>query len=134
MLSCKNQQRLALREHHTSSRITYELWNVNSIRWWWWNIITDEGEVNYWKSEINYIMFIHFCPLNIINDLLIIHISNNNGSFTFYVDVSLLYHCQHLYRTWLYMWVTQMLSYVWVVKCKLHTLVMVEYYYWWRGS
>jgi hypothetical protein len=35
----------------------------------------------------------------------------DNGSFTFYVDVSFLYHCQDLYRTWLYIWVTQRVSY-----------------------
>jgi len=26
---------------------------VNSIHWWGWNIATDEGEVDYWKSEVN---------------------------------------------------------------------------------
>jgi len=35
----------------------------------------------------------------------------DNGSFTFYEDVSFLYHCQDLYRTWLYIWVTQLVSY-----------------------
>ena len=39
-----------------------------------------------------------------------IHISNDNGWFTFYVDLSLRYHCQYLYRTWLYIWVTRRLS------------------------
>jgi hypothetical protein len=28
----------------------------------------------------------------------------------------------------------QALDYVWVVKFKLHTLVMLEYCYWWRGG
>jgi hypothetical protein len=36
----------------TSSKITYELWNVISIRWWCWNVATDERDVDYWKSEI----------------------------------------------------------------------------------
>ena len=36
----------------TSSRISYELWNVNRIRWWYWKISTDETEVDYWKSEV----------------------------------------------------------------------------------
>ena len=31
----------------TRPRITYELWNVNSIRWWCWNIYTDEREFDY---------------------------------------------------------------------------------------
>jgi hypothetical protein len=35
----------------TNFRITYELWNVNSIRWWCWNIATDEVEGDYWQSE-----------------------------------------------------------------------------------
>ena len=40
-----------------------------------------------------------------------IHISNDNGCFTFYINISLLYHCQYLYRTWLYIWVTRRVSY-----------------------
>ena len=36
----------------TSSRIRYDLWNVNSVRWWCWNISTDERVVDYWKSEV----------------------------------------------------------------------------------
>jgi hypothetical protein len=36
----------------TSSRITNDLWNVNVIRWWCWNIATDEGEVNYWIRRV----------------------------------------------------------------------------------
>jgi hypothetical protein len=36
----------------TGSGITYELWSVNSIRWWCWNIATDEREVDYWSSEV----------------------------------------------------------------------------------
>ena len=39
-----------------------------------------------------------------------IHISNDNGCFIFYVDLSLRYHCQYLYRTWLYIWVTRRVS------------------------
>jgi hypothetical protein len=39
----------------TSSRITYELWNVTSIRWWYWNITADEMEVDYWKRIYIYI-------------------------------------------------------------------------------
>jgi hypothetical protein len=35
-----------------SARITYELWNINSIRWWCCNIATDEWEVDYWKSVV----------------------------------------------------------------------------------
>ena len=38
-------------------------------------------------------------------------ISNDNGSFIFYVDVSFLYHCQDFYRTWLYLWVTRRVTY-----------------------
>jgi hypothetical protein len=40
-----------------------------------------------------------------------IHISNDNGLFTFYLDLSFLYHCQDLYRTWLYIWVTRRVYY-----------------------
>ena len=40
-----------------------------------------------------------------------IYISNDNGSFTYYVDVSFLYHCHDFYRTWLYTWVTRRVSY-----------------------
>ena len=40
-----------------------------------------------------------------------IHISNDNGSFTFYVDVFFLYHCQFFYLTLLYIWVTWRVSY-----------------------
>jgi hypothetical protein len=40
----------------TSPRITYELWNVNSIRGRCWNIATNEREVDYWKYEV--IMFV----------------------------------------------------------------------------
>jgi len=36
----------------TSSRVTYGLWNVNSIRLWCWNIASDKREVDYWKSEV----------------------------------------------------------------------------------
>jgi hypothetical protein len=28
----------------------------------------------------------------------------------------------------------KLLNNIWVVKCKFHMLVMLEYYYWWRGS
>ena len=38
--------------HDTSSRVAYEVWNVNSIRWWCWSIATDEREVDYWKSKV----------------------------------------------------------------------------------
>jgi hypothetical protein len=43
----------------TSSRITFEFWNVNSVRWWCWNIATDEREVDYRKS-MNYSSFLMF--------------------------------------------------------------------------
>ena len=36
-----------------------------------------------------------------------IHISIENGSFTFYVYLSFHYHCQDLYQTWLYIWITR---------------------------
>ena len=35
----------------TSSRITYELLIVNSIRWCCWNIAIDKKEVDCWKSH-----------------------------------------------------------------------------------
>ena len=40
-----------------------------------------------------------------------IYISKDNGSFTFYVDISFLNHCQYFYRTWLYIWITRRVSY-----------------------
>ena len=40
-----------------------------------------------------------------------IHISNDNESFTFYVDVFFLYHGQDFYRDWLYIWETLWVSY-----------------------
>ena len=36
----------------TTSRTTYDLWNVNSVRWWCLNIVIDEREVYYLKSEV----------------------------------------------------------------------------------
>jgi hypothetical protein len=35
----------------TSSRITYALWNVNSIRWWCWNIATDDRKLTIGKVK-----------------------------------------------------------------------------------
>ena len=43
--------------------------------------------------------------------LLKIHISNDNGSFTFYVLFSFFYHGQYFYWTGLYKWVTRCASY-----------------------
>jgi hypothetical protein len=40
-----------------------------------------------------------------------IHISNDNGSVTFYVDVCFLLSLSILYGTWLYIWVTRRVSY-----------------------
>jgi len=40
-----------------------------------------------------------------------IHISNNNGSFTFYVDIVFPLSLPRLFQTWLYIWVTQRMSY-----------------------
>jgi hypothetical protein len=48
--------------------------------------------------------YIHLALLNI-------HISNSNGSFTLYVDVSFLYHCQDFDRTWLCVRVRRRVSY-----------------------
>ena len=39
-----------------------------------------------------------------------IHISNDNGSFTLYVDVFSLYHCQYFYRTWLFVYTSNAAS------------------------
>ena len=36
----------------TSPIITYELWNVNSVRWSCLNIATDRREDDNWKSEV----------------------------------------------------------------------------------
>jgi hypothetical protein len=35
------------------TRITYEEWNVNSIRWLYWNIATDKRKVDFSKTEVN---------------------------------------------------------------------------------
>ena len=43
-----------------NSRVTYELWNINSIRCWCWNIATDEKEVEYWKSEVIAFAYLSF--------------------------------------------------------------------------
>jgi hypothetical protein len=40
-----------------------------------------------------------------------INISNDNGSYTFYVDVVFLLSLSILYGTWLYIWVTRRVSY-----------------------
>ena len=43
-------------------RITYELQNVGSMYWCWWNIATYKWEVDCWKSEVSHITFvIEFC-------------------------------------------------------------------------
>jgi len=59
-----------------------------------------------YKSYTNYTVVITIC-LSLRNT----HISNDNGSFTFHVDVFLLCHYLDFYRNWLYMWAKWWVSY-----------------------
>ena len=56
------------------------------------------------------------------HNLLDIHISKDNGSSSFYIDVYFLCHCQEFYWIWLYTWVTR-----WVLYKKQELLTLREF-------
>ena len=67
-----------------------------------WNGCRNVVNVNYTDSDIwqKILKFKSGWPLRNV------HISNDNGSFTFYVDNSFFYHCQEFCRTCLYIYMS----------------------------
>ena len=65
-----------------------------------WNGCRNVVNVNYTDSDIwqKILKFKSGWPLRNV------HISNDNGSFTFYVDISFFYHCLDFCRTCLYIY------------------------------
>ena len=50
---------------------------------------------------------------------------------TFYVDVSFLYHCHNIYRTWLYIWVKRWVSFKKQELLTLREQPSVHPVFWW---
>jgi hypothetical protein len=93
----------------TIFRIKYEFWNVNSVRCCL-NIVADEWEADYWKSEVITFAVTFLILVVITNWLAVTKYTYLKWEWIYYIYIfSFLYHRQRIYRTW--QWITRRMSY-----------------------